>query len=431
MIVSGHSVQKHQLQIIRLSFPQTSNMDFHIGAALWFAARGQGHRSFTNNAENEKSARKVAANTANSPCWWQRTPGRVEEDEAKLIAYGPTTLGSEWRSFISRDRRPTPQVKENNCARDHKRSTISPSAGVRKKSKPSRVVCRGLSHGDFLHLVSRGIVRHNKSGGATKLHTSQPLNRECRRIAKPRCTNGLCKICCQKIQTLLCVLDDTTDLDAGKCTLKDHCSARRSSGARPPSQIPDSSSETKPLETPQSLSSLFWSEEGTNSEAANNNLHASGARVLFSGLGADEHLGGYGRHRTAFRTSGWGGLQKELELDVSRLWQRNLGRDDRCMSHHGKEVRFPFLDEDLSRFLQDCPVADKCNPNLPPGTGDKLILRAAALLMGFDPTVVHRTKRAIQFGSRISKRMTQSEGVSIRQSTGTSAYTLRGLPTQT
>lgn len=47
------------------------------------------------------------------------------------------------------------------------------------------------------------------------------------------------------------------------------------------------------------------------------------------GTGADEQLAGYGRHRTSFRERGWGGLASELELDVSRLWLRNLGRDDR------------------------------------------------------------------------------------------------------
>lgn len=98
---------------------------------------------------------------------------------------------------------------------------------------------------------------------------------------------------------------------------------------------------------------------------------ASTARVLLSGLGADEQLVGYkGRHRTRsrppllataacsavhstrfllgmraelssnrnvgaagacrFAKGGWTGLAAELSLDVGRLWLRNLGRDDRC-----------------------------------------------------------------------------------------------------
>ena len=33
--------------------------------------------------------------------------------------------------------------------------------------------------------------------------------------------------------------------------------------------------------------------------------YTSPARVLFNGLGSDELLGGYGRHRTAYSTGGW------------------------------------------------------------------------------------------------------------------------------
>lgn len=60
------------------------------------------------------------------------------------------------------------------------------------------------------------------------------------------------------------------------------------------------------------------------------------ARVVLLGHGADELCGGYGRHRTAFRNGGWPGLAGELQLDMSRLWLRNLGRDDRLVADHGR-----------------------------------------------------------------------------------------------
>ena len=150
---------------------------------------------------------------------------------------------------------------------------------------------------------------------------------------------------------------------------------------------------------------------------------ASEARVLFSGLGADEQLGGYGRHRTAFRKHGWDGLQKELDMDVQRLWRRNLGRDDRCVSAHGKELRLPFLDEGVVALLRRLPLDAKCDHRLPAGVGDKLVLRIAAEILGL-PHAAGRTKRAIQFGSRISKSL--AGGGSIRGTTGTSPYVLRG-----
>jgi asparagine synthetase B (glutamine-hydrolysing) len=40
-----------------------------------------------------------------------------------------------------------------------------------------------------------------------------------------------------------------------------------------------------------------------------------------------------------------------MSLDLDRLWHRNMGRDDRAISHNGKEARYPFLDFDLQTYL--------------------------------------------------------------------------------
>lgn len=45
------------------------------------------------------------------------------------------------------------------------------------------------------------------------------------------------------------------------------------------------------------------------------------------------------------------GLRTEMSMDLDRLWHRNMGRDDRVISHNGKEARFPFLDLDLQTYL--------------------------------------------------------------------------------
>ncbi|KAI8954433.1 asparagine synthase-domain-containing protein [Xylaria longipes] len=88
---------------------------------------------------------------------------------------------------------------------------------------------------------------------------------------------------------------------------------------------------------------------------------STSARVLLSGLGADELFGGYSRHEAAFKRSGYSGLIDELRLDVSRIGQRNLGRDDRIMAHWGREVRFPYLDEEFVKFAITSPVWEKCD----------------------------------------------------------------------
>lgn len=143
--------------------------------------------------------------------------------------------------------------------------------------------------------------------------------------------------------------------------------------------------------------------------------HLDHAHVLISGLGADELFGGYQRHSVAYARRGYPGLIEELELDFNRLGKRNLGRDDRVISDSGKEVRFPYLDEDFISLALGLPVWAKCdfgNPQqensedparfLEPG---KRILRLLAWDLGMKGAAAEK-KRAIQFGARTAKMET-------------------------
>ena len=146
------------------------------------------------------------------------------------------------------------------------------------------------------------------------------------------------------------------------------------------------------------------------------------ARVLLSGLGADELFGGYTRHATAFSRRGYSGLIDELELDFNRLGKRNLGRDDRVISHSGKEVRYPYLEEDLVNWALRLPVWEKCGfgqvdicedgrtPLLEPG---KRLLRLLARELGLQNAASEK-KRAIQFGARTARmEVSKAKGTQI------------------
>ena len=155
--------------------------------------------------------------------------------------------------------------------------------------------------------------------------------------------------------------------------------------------------------------------------------YVSPAKVLFNGLGPDELLGGYGRYKTVFsQHGGWPRVVEEvtapsfylpsifgdhtspkLQMDLDRIPVRNLGRDDRVISSHGKEVRHPFLSLSFVKYVVDLPVHYKLDPRLDLGVGDKMILRLAAKQLGLVAASV-RKKRAMQFGSH-SARMKSGE----------------------
>ncbi|XP_041720117.1 asparagine synthetase domain-containing protein 1 [Coregonus clupeaformis] len=137
----------------------------------------------------------------------------------------------------------------------------------------------------------------------------------------------------------------------------------------------------------------------------------SSAKVILTGIGADEQLAGYSRHRVRFKTSGQEGLVQELAMELGRISTRNLGRDDRIIADHGKEARFPYLDEDVVCFLNALPVSEKADLSLPRGVGEKLLLRLAAKKLGLGASAL-LPKRAMQFGSRIAKMENSHEKAS-------------------
>jgi asparagine synthetase B (glutamine-hydrolysing) len=133
--------------------------------------------------------------------------------------------------------------------------------------------------------------------------------------------------------------------------------------------------------------------------------YSSPARVVILGMGADEQLAGYVRHRRLYDATvdSLAKINDELSTEVSRIGVRNLGRDNRVVADHGREARYPFLDEDVHSFVNSLPLHLKLVPELPLGFGGKIVLRYLASELLLLKKTAWEPKRAIQFGSRIAK----------------------------
>lgn len=86
-----------------------------------------------------------------------------------------------------------------------------------------------------------------------------------------------------------------------------------------------------------------------------------------------------------------------MQMDIDRIPTRNLGRDDRIISSHGVETRFPYLDMAFMQWVAELPIWMKCDLRAPEGKGDKSLLRCAARQAGMG-AVSDFKKRAMQFG---------------------------------
>jgi len=92
----------------------------------------------------------------------------------------------------------------------------------------------------------------------------------------------------------------------------------------------------------------------------------------------------------------------QLQLELDRIPSRNLGRDDRVISCHGKETRHPFLSLSVVDFVANLPVHLKVDLRLETGLGDKLLLRLLSQKLGLE-LASRRKKRAMQFGTHSAR----------------------------
>ncbi|XP_015371282.1 PREDICTED: asparagine synthetase domain-containing protein 1 isoform X1 [Diuraphis noxia] len=159
--------------------------------------------------------------------------------------------------------------------------------------------------------------------------------------------------------------------------------------------------------------SLWFASRGLGK--CNGKSYKTPARVLLSGMGADELLGGYTRYRKILQRHGWQSLNEELDKDFSKIPSRNLGRDNRVCCDHGRQLRTPYLDEHFIEFIRGLAPWQRCWPKepYPINLGEKLLLRLAAFKLGL-VNAACLPKRALQFGSRIANKKENGNDLSDR-----------------
>lgn len=163
----------------------------------------------------------------------------------------------------------------------------------------------------------------------------------------------------------------------------------------------------RPHNTEMDLSiatAFYFASRGIGAVYPSTTSYSTTARILMSGLGADELFGGYSRHKAAFERGGYEAVTKELETEINRIGKRNLGRDDRVLSHWGREARYPFLDENVVRWAVGTGVEGKCPFGQEVGEVErgKMVSRLLAAELGLG-RAAEEPKRAVQFGARTAK----------------------------
>ncbi len=400
--VTLDDLEKHRESILALSYPRQTIMDFNIGAMLYFGARGVGVLEDPSSLSSTPASSMPASASA----------GEGSRDAAASAAASAAAGAASCSSDPTRRRR-----------RGEPRKPVAPPPalrfagddGVMKRNDNDDCVAAG---GNSANVIAdcdddaaaakegeKDVVGNDVDAAAddvddddveASIAAGRLMSKE-ERVARKKAAKEA-KIMMYKMKkglidtasSQLTTGDEAEDED--KTPDHDDAASSTSAPTSPPTSpsasstsISASSTSTSASNTSTSASNTSISASSTSTSASNTStsslssqLYRSRAPVLILGSGADEQLGGYGRHRTSWRLFAQEdpsqrlqgrqpqtafnlpfhllqqancALRRELDREVMRLWTRNLGRDDRLLSHWGREGRHPFLDEEVLGFL--------------------------------------------------------------------------------
>jgi asparagine synthetase B (glutamine-hydrolysing) len=358
--------------ITSLLHPCLTHMDFNIGAALWCVGRGIGFLEAQTGGSSDlpepspDSGLRYAGPGAGAKVrqsygigepvagLTQSSPSALDVDDARFVSSedcaralhgwwkgdaSAADISTPARDSLSRIL-PTDFELVTSCVADGisrysevVRATLSVASSM-CSAAPAATASVVAAFESALGAESAG--SDDENGDSTEAAVdSAPAVPAAANISSSSCDRGGLRKSCPGLETRKCASPAHRNCSSGMC--RNCCLARGPASLaclvhfRPTPQLARAASPVAGP-PPKAASEPTFS-EGPTAAAMSTRLTRllvrSSARVLISGLGADEAMGGYGRHRTAFRHGGWHGLQHEMAVDCGRIWKRNLGRDDR------------------------------------------------------------------------------------------------------
>ena len=122
-------------------------------------------------------------------------------------------------------------------------------------------------------------------------------------------------------------------------------------------------------------------------------------KVVFSGQGTDEILGGYSWYPSIVAKEGYSSLRNHMIEDLFLLYKETLEREDKTTMAHGIEMREPYLDRQVIKTAFD--INPKLNVRGPNDYLGKHVHRKLAAELGIPNEIAYRNKAAAQHGSGI------------------------------
>jgi asparagine synthase (glutamine-hydrolysing) len=150
--------------------------------------------------------------------------------------------------------------------------------------------------------------------------------------------------------------------------------------------------ETNPLKLSIALPIFFSTQQAKR----------DGLEFIISGNGADELFGGYARYIQTLKLGGYSALHYALLKDVMEMAERNIQRDDAASMANSVELKLPYLDYELVKYVLSVPPQYKI-AKINSTYIRKFILRKVAEKIGLPENLVNRPKIAMQFGSLSQK----------------------------